>query len=562
MCVGGLVGSHYDSSILNCYSEGSVAGEDCVGGLVGRSGYEGIVSNCYSLCSVDGNDSVGGLIGLNDADNNVMNCYSTGGVTGNSNVGGLVGKNTDSTVGGSFWDVNTSGLGTSDGGVGLTTEQMQNKNTYFLWGCEQQIWTIDDGNDYPHLLWEGKPGQVIDFGCGTETEPYLIYEAIHMQIIGGSEYSWNRHFRLVADIDLSAYAGTNFNIIGANPDSGGTAFTGVFDGDGHTISNFTYDSNGVDDIGLFGVVDDPNAEVKNLGLISPNINAVGGDNVGVLVGQLDSGSLVGCYVEGGSVTGYRRIGGLLGDNLGSILDCYSTCSVTGSNYSVGGLVGSNRGDIQGSYSMGDVTGNKDVGGLVGGSRFNIFNSYSSSSVTGGDHVGGLVGYSSGSISSCYSSGSVAGDSNVGGLVGYDYNFYGDYTASFWDSDVNPDVNGIGNIDDPNVVGLPTVLMQTESTFTDAGWDFVGEVINGPNDIWKMNCEGMSYPKLSWWEPALGDFICPDGVNMLDFAILGDAWFTDPNMVNWDPACNISEPNDNIIDGHDLGVFVGNWLEGI
>jgi len=75
-------------------------------------------------------------------------------------------------------------------------------------------------------------------------------------------------------------------------------------------------------------------------------------------------------------------------------------------------------------------------------------------------------------------------------VGYDYNFYGDYTACFWDSDVNPDVNGIFNRDEPNVVGLPTALMQTESTFTDAGWDFV-------TPVWKI-CKEPDYPKL-WWE---------------------------------------------------------------
>ena len=78
----------------------------------------------------------------------------------------------------------------------------------------------------------------------------------------------------------------------------------------------------------------------------------------------------------------------------------------------------------------------------------------------------------------------------------------------------------------------------------------------------MNCEGMSYPKLSWWEPALGDFICPDGVDFVDFAVLGEAWFSDPNMGNWDAGCDISEPNDNVIDGLDLAVFVNNWLEGI
>ena len=34
------------------------------------------------------------------------------------------------------------------------------------------------------------------------------------------------------------------------------------------------------------------------------------------------------------------------------------------------------------------------------------------------------------------------------------------------------------------------------------------------------------------------------------------------MGNWEAGCDISEPEDERIDGLDLAVFVGNWLEGI
>jgi hypothetical protein len=42
-------------------------------------------------------------------------------------------------------------------------------------------------------------------------------------------------------------------------------------------------------------------------------------------------------------------------------------------------------------------------------------------------------------------------------------------------------------------------MQTASTFLNAGWDFVGEMANGTEDIWWI-LEGKDYPKL-WWEAA-------------------------------------------------------------
>jgi len=60
----------------------------------------------------------------------------------------------------------------------------------------------------------------------------------------------------------------------------------------------------------------------------------------------------------------------------------------------------------------------------------------------------------------------------------------------------------------------------------------------------------------------GDFQ-PDGrVDLYDFAILGSAWLSSPGQINWNPVCDISEPNDNIIDELDLSVFCENWLEGV
>jgi hypothetical protein len=46
-------------------------------------------------------------------------------------------------------------------------------------------------------------------------------------------------------------------------------------------------------------------------------------------------------------------------------------------------------------------------------------------------------------------------------------------------------------------GKTTAEMQTKSTFTDAGWDFVDETANGTEDIWWID-EGRDYPRL-WWE---------------------------------------------------------------
>lgn len=130
-----------------------------------------------------------------------------------------------------------------------------------------------------------------------------------MNEIGANPADWASYFVLTDDIDLASFTGTQYNIIRPNSDN---PFAGVFDGNNHTISNFTYDSNGVKYIGIFGCTDE-DAEIKNLGLIDPNVNAGTGYVVGSLVGK-SYGTITGCYAEGGIVLGASTVGGLVGFN--------------------------------------------------------------------------------------------------------------------------------------------------------------------------------------------------------------------------------------------------------
>ncbi|MGB6873808.1 MAG: GLUG motif-containing protein [Dehalococcoidia bacterium] len=160
---GGVAGGNI-GTVSNSYSTGSVTGEKSVGGLVGFNGNDGTVSNSYSTCSVSGNENVGGLVGSNIELGTVSNCYSTGSVTGDEHVGGLVGRN-DATVRKSFWDTETSGQATSDGGTGKSTAEMQDIATFSGAGWNiiavapnqtnnAYIWNIVDGQTYPFLSWE------------------------------------------------------------------------------------------------------------------------------------------------------------------------------------------------------------------------------------------------------------------------------------------------------------------------------------------------------------------------------------------------------------------------
>ena len=60
--------------------------------------------------------------------------------------------------------------------------------------------------------------------------------------------------------------------------------------------------------------------------------------------------------------------------------------------------------------------------------------------------------------------------------------------------------------------------------------------------------------------ASGDFE-PDGdVDMFDLTILTSAWSSIPGDNDWNPVCDISDPNDNVINMLDLTVFLDNWLD--
>jgi hypothetical protein len=475
-----------------------VSGRTDVGGLVGDNW--GTVAQCYSMCAVSGVNGVGGLMGANSA-GVVCNCYSCGPVRGTDRNGGLIAYNHADVIQ-CFWDIQTSHQTVSASGTGKTTPEMQTVSTFLNAGWDfvgetangtEDIWWIHEGKDYPRLWWE----QSANYGGGTgePNDPYLIYTARHLNAIGDEPNDWNKHFKLMADIDLAGFDGKEgrpaFKVIAPDTDPArslfqGAMFTGIFDGNGHTISHLTVKGGGY--VGMFGGLA---GEVKDLGLVNVNMTA-SEDCAGGLV-AVNRGVLTGCHSTG-VVSGANGVGGLVGANAGHLTQCYSACAVSG-NEQVGGLTGnSGNSTVTHCYSTGAVSGQHNVGGLVGYNADHVANCYSTSAVVGtGVAVGGLVGGNtrSANVSDCYSTGAVSGDGwYVGGLVGDNI---GDVivTHCFWNMQTSGQPTSAGG------TGKTTAEMQMETIFTDAGWDFVGETANGTEDIWWI-LEGKDYPRL-WWE---------------------------------------------------------------
>ncbi|NQT03016.1 MAG: hypothetical protein HQ580_13390 [Planctomycetes bacterium] len=374
-------------------------------------------------------------------------------------------------------------------------------------------------------------------GTGSAADPYLIYTAEQMNEIGAHSGDWNKHFKLMADIDMNDIAGTDFNII--------ESFSGFFDGNDCTISNLSLSSTGPDNTGLFSTF---GGEIRNLGLIKPDILAQG-RNTGSLAGLLNHGIITNCYARGAVVSGGYSVGGLIGLNSGSITKCWSTGSVSGDAY-VGGLAGlTDDGTVNMSYSRANVSGNKIVGGLVGKTADElsvVTNCYATGTVEGDRYVGGLVGQvEQGRVYKCYSTGSVSGNRDVGGLTGL-IRILGNVSRSYWDTQTSGQPTSAGG------TGKTTVQMKKMDTFFLDGWDFYA--------IWTI-CEDMDYPALQSLIPA-ADLDCPDGVNFIDFALFANQWGQDScNPAN--AYCGGADLNQSgTVDFRDLEIFTKHWLEGL
>lgn len=319
--------------------------------------------------------------------------------------------------------------------------------------------------------------QTADFptGSGTSGDPYQIATLNNLYWLTQNPNVWEepgKYFIQTADIDASTTSGwdggNGFEPIGNSVDG----FFGFYDGQNHTINGLYINRPNTDFVGLFGRLQ--SSSIQNLGVT--NINITGKTYTGGLVGFcIENSPITNCYSTG-IVNGYNTVGGLFGLlNESPVNNSYSTVAVTGTDNYVGGFVGFLFEDasINNCYCTGSVSGNVQVGGLVG-----------------------VISLTS-VVNNSYSTGSVSGNESVGGLVGL--NDESTVSNSFWDTQTSGQSSSDGG------TGKTIAEMKTQSIFTNVGWDFVGETINGSNDYWDMDDSentNNGYPFLSWQETSL------------------------------------------------------------
>ncbi len=334
---------------------------------------------------------------------------------------------TTSTFGRFIHTINGRAVDAPDGWMFTVNDTLSNVSASLatVQNGDQVLWfegTTE--NRFQGPSWEeltGTPAAISWVDIETVDDLLALAKATDAETLG-------KNYRLKADLNLKD---TPFNGIG----SAARPFTGMFDGQGHTISHVTVNAPEGENAGFFNAI--KGATIRDLKLV--DVEITGKTNVGGLVGsaqvQLDSSDLSknvanligGCSVSG-TVTGTKNVGGLVGLNAGktdpqtlfsiaSAVDkCAASVTVNGKEMT-GGLVGKNGGTITKSSSGGTVKGDTTTGGLVGDSSGDIYDSHTSCTVAGRSHTGGFVGFSDGAVKNCYSIGGVSGTDYTGGFAG-------------------------------------------------------------------------------------------------------------------------------------------------
>lgn len=272
------------------------------------------------------------------------------------------------------------------------------EDTQLPWSAD---YTGEDKADLPDAIEMGTPGEDVEpvepvTTIATADDLKNLAETVN----AGVDYT-DVTVTVTADIVLSG----EWTAVGTAE----TPFTGVFDGQGHTISGLVITDCTGGYKGLFGRI---TGTVKNF-------------TVTGTIGTADA------YITSGS----DNIGGAVGWNDGTVSGVIANVTVyvnTSSIYAVGGVVGQNgaSGTITQCANLGDVTATKNSGGVCGRSYGVITQCYNSGTITGNgggkDGIGGIAGLAGNkdstyknSVTYCYNTGKISNNNGRwhGGIVG-------------------------------------------------------------------------------------------------------------------------------------------------
>ena len=327
----------------------------------------------------------------------------------------------------------------------LTIVSPNSKTLATLWDNEQVtcLASSDSGNPekgYTHRVSKGKTYYIgireIDgghinniilyvnlrdaslLGTGSAEEPFEIKTAEHLAWYrdyvnadnGIPSHHYNACAKLMDDIDLSpichpADKSKNLKECSWMPIASNGAWGGIFDGQGHTISNL-YINNNDQCTGFFGAINSYYSQrsiIKNIIFENVQVNFYT-DNyssqpVGVLASSCHCTDISNVQINSGYVKGMSRLGGVIGYARDcSLTSCQNKAEITGINSVVGGIIGwCQDSQIKKCINYGNITAHSECGGLFG-----RIESLQNNQI--------LISY-------CANYGNIQGHMDVGGIIG-------------------------------------------------------------------------------------------------------------------------------------------------
>lgn len=164
----------------------------------------------------------------------------------------------------------------------------------------------DEGDVQVEVLQQASSDPFFNAGSGTAEDPYQIATAKQLDNVRKVS---GCHFIQTADIDLSNYissTGTGWEPI--------VGFVGSYNGQFHKIKGLWISKSSTDNVGLFGTIDDGDSPtlISRIILELGENGIVGRDNVGGIVGRMNSRSMIEMCSVTGNVSGGNHVGGISG----------------------------------------------------------------------------------------------------------------------------------------------------------------------------------------------------------------------------------------------------------
>lgn len=217
-------------------------------------------------------------------------------------------------------------------------------------------------------------------GDGSSESPFLITTAEELKwyanYVNGQSGDNVVHTtacaQLVNDIDLSTVCGegkgnwTPIAKYGIYTLKGEHYFDGVFDGNGHTISNLYINDQNGSNLGLFGYVTPTTKKTSVKNLKMANVQIVGKTDIAAVCTSGFNATFENIEVISGSIAGFSDIYGISGCR-GSAKNCINRADVTASSYNVAGVISTIQDEVSNCSNYGKITtGTGQAGGIAGG----------------------------------------------------------------------------------------------------------------------------------------------------------------------------------------------------